>query len=127
MYVDAMPKLYMDPIGQALDRALRADDQAKKIIYNSTFGLASKYMNAPFTIKVMSEDPFDDRLMLEYAGGMLVDSVSRIDGRPIFKVVDVDAFEKIKPDLEKIGQLQYVSSIDFSDAKESLYKALDDD
>lgn len=98
---------------------LLSDDtltEYKKILLNSIYDawvpmrdMASRY--SPF-IKVMSEDPLDDRLMLECVGGLRFEAVSKIDGRPIFKITDREAFEKTKPDLEKIGRLEYVSNLE---------------
>jgi len=123
-WTDAYPKLSMDPIETAMENANKLlGERALKIMSGSVYGafgtiddftpkqnVAIRYALTPFHIKVMSEDPLDDKLMLECADGMLLESISRLDGRPIFKVTDKEAFLKIKPDLEKIGRLEFVSS-----------------
>ena len=62
-------------------------------------------------LKVLSEDQMDDRLLLENVDTLTFVGISRIDGRPVFKIKDSEKYGKIRADLEKIGSIHYVNDI----------------
>lgn len=62
-----------------------------------------RYLSNIDNIQVQSEEPYDDRLLMNYTDALRL--VGETDGRPVFKILDYELFKKIKPELEKLGHI----------------------
>lgn len=71
--------------------------------------------------KVMSEDSTDPRLMFEHTDVYKVEGISKRDDRPVFTIIDKEKFDKIKPELEKLGSIEFVDDYEMMDAEDVGY------
>ncbi len=58
-------------------------------------------------ISVLSDDPFDDRLIMENTD--VLSFKDTINGRPVFQIIDKEKWNTIKSKLEKLGEIEFVN------------------
>lgn len=85
-------------------------------VYKRLVEISTKAMGETDMIKVMCEDPTDPELMFKHTDVLKLEGTSKRDDRPVFRILDRKRFETIKPELEKLGSIEFVDDYEMMDA-----------